>query len=185
MKKAQPWLLLTVVIIGMALAMYLQGRLWICACGYVLFWSGDINGTGNSQHVFDPYTFTHVIHGFLFFAAIQLLWPRLGEDWKLAGAVSLEAVWEMIENSSYVINRYRAETIALGYTGDTILNSMGDLLACALGIMLARRLGLGRTLVLGLAIEAVLLVTVRDNLLLNILMLLYPIDAIRTWQSGH
>jgi len=183
--KNLPWLFLTAAIIVMALAMYLQGRLWICACGYVLPWSGDINGPGNSQHVFDPYTFTHVIHGFLFFAGIQLLWPRIDETWKFAAALSLEAVWEMIENSSYVINRYRSETLAIGYTGDTIVNSIGDLLACALGIILARRLGVRRTVVLALAIEAILLVTVRDNLLLNILMLLYPIEAIRAWQSGH
>jgi hypothetical protein len=97
----------------------------------------------------------------------------------------LEIVWEVIENSTYIINRYRSDTIAFGYTGDTIVNSLGDIVACALGVALARRLGMSRTIVLTVIIELVLLITVRDNLILNIIMLLYPIDAIRTWQLGY
>lgn len=185
MKKALPWLVLAGVLMAMAAYMHLQGRLWICSCGSVLAWCGDINSEGASQHLFDPYTFTHIIHGFLFIALTHLLWPRLGEAWKMVAALSLEAVWEAIENSSFIIDRYRSETIALGYTGDTVVNSFGDLIACALGIVVARRLGVARTILLALIIETVLLITVRDNLLLNIIMLLYPIDGIRTWQSGH
>ena len=169
----------------MVLEMRQQGRLWICSCGYVLAWSGEVSGPGNSQHLFDPYTFTHVIHGFLFIALMQLLWPRLEETWKVVGALSLEAVWEAIENASYIINRYRSETVSLGYTGDTVVNAIGDVVACALGVALAKRLGVVKTIVLALAIEGILLITIRDNLLLNIIMLLFPSDTIRVWQSGN
>ena len=185
MKKAAPWLLLGTVLFIAAIALRLQGRLWICSCGYVAFWRGDINTGGNSQHLFDPYTFTHVIHGFVFIALVQLLSPRWGKDWKIAGALLLETLWELIENSTYIIERYRSETISLGYTGDTIVNSFGDVIACLVGVLIARRLGVARTIALALAIEIVLLVAVRDNLTLNIIMLFFPNDAIRGWQLGN
>jgi hypothetical protein len=105
--------------------------------------------------------------------------------WNFTVALCAEMLWETIENSSVIIERYRSETVSIGYVGDTILNSVGDVLACALGIIIARRLGLWRTLALAFVIELVLLITVRDNLLLNILMLFYPIDAVRAWQTGH
>jgi hypothetical protein len=167
-----------------AVALRWQGRFWVCSCGYVLAWSADIHSADNSQHLFDPYTFTHVIHGFLFVALVHLLWPRLTETWKFVGALSAEMLWEVIENTNVVIERYRSETISLGYVGDTILNSFGDILACAVGIILAWRLGTFRTVVLALIVEIVLLLTIRDNLLLNIIMLLYPIEGVRKWQAG-
>ena len=185
MKKAAPWLMLAGVLMIAVLAMRLQGRLWMCACGYVVPWCGDINSSGSSQHLFDPYTFTHVIHGFLFIGFVQFLWPKVRTSWKVAGAMALEALWEVIENSTYIIERYRSQTISLGYTGDTIVNSFGDLVGCAVGILVALRLGVAKTVALAIAIEVVLLITVRDNLLLNIIMLLYPSDAIRVWQSGQ
>jgi len=173
------------VLLGMIVALRLQGRLWTCSCDYVLFWSGNINSADNSQQLFDPYTFTHVIHGFLFAGVAYLLWPYLTGIWNFTVALCAEMLWETIENSSVIIERYRSETVSIGYVGDTILNSVGDVLACALGIIIARRLGLWRTLALAFVIELVLLITVRDNLLLNILMLFYPIDAVRAWQTGH
>ena len=185
MKKAAPWLMLAGALVIGALALRMQGRLWICACGYVALWCGDINSSGNSQHLFDPYAFTHVLHGFLFLAFVYLLWPRLEESWKVAVALALEAFWEVIENSTFIIERYRSQTISLGYTGDTIVNSFGDLIACVVGVVVARRLGVAKTIVLALAIELILLATVRDNLLLNIIMLIYPSEAIRAWQSGQ
>jgi Protein of unknown function (DUF2585) len=185
MKKAAPWLVLAGVLVFSSFILRFQGRLWICSCGYVVPWCGDINSSGNSQHLFDPYTFTHIIHGFLFLGLAQILWPRLEESWKIVAALSLEALWEVIENSAYIIERYRSQTISLGYTGDTIVNSLGDFIACAAGILVARRLGLARTIALGVAIEIVLLIAVRDNLTLNIIMLFFPSDAIRAWQSGH
>jgi hypothetical protein len=172
------------VFLGMVAALRLQGRLWTCSCGYVLFWAQNINSADNSQHLFDPYTFTHLIHGFLFAGLVHFLWPKLTEIWNLTVALSAEMLWEAIENRTVVIERYRSETVSIGYVGDTILNSAGDILACGLGIVIARRLGLWRTVALAVVIELILLVTVRDNLLLNIIMLFYPIDAIRVWQSG-
>jgi hypothetical protein len=185
MRKALPWLTLACVLVISAVALWVQGRLWICACGYVVPWCGDINSSGNSQHLFDPYAFTHVLHGFLFLGFVQLLWPKIAESWKIAVTLGLEGVWEVIENSTYVIERYRAQTISLGYTGDTIVNSFGDLIACAVGILVARRLGVVRTVVVAIVIELALLFAIRDNLLLNIIMLLFPSEAIRAWQSGQ
>ena len=185
MKRFLPWAVLTGVLCGMALQLRLQGRLWICACGYLLPWSADINSAGNSQHLFDPYSFTHVLHGFMFIALLHLVWPKVPEVWKIVGALSLEALWEVIENSSFIIDRYRAETISIGYTGDTILNSFGDLLSCALGAVVARKVGVVKTVVLAFIIEGVLLLSIRDSLLLNIIMLIYPIEVLKVWQAGQ
>src|ERR1043165_7768919 len=157
-KRLLPWGVLAGVLGVMALLLRLQRRLWTCACGYVLMWSGNINSADNSQHLFDPYSFTHVIHGFIFIGLVHLVLPRVPEVWKIVSALSVEALWEVIENSTFIINRYRAETISIGYTGDTILNSFGDILACALGAAVARRIGVVKTLVLAGVIETVLLV---------------------------
>jgi len=184
MKKSLPWLVLAGALAAMTVFLRLQGRIWTCACGYILFWSGDIHSADNSQHLFDPYTFTHVIHGFWFMGMAHLLWPRLTESWKASIALSAEALWEVIENSTIVIERYRSETISIGYTGDTILNSFGDVVACVVGAVVARKLGLVRTLILTAIIEVLLLLTIRDSLLLNIIMLFFPMDAIRAWQAG-
>ena len=173
------------VFLGMIVALRLQGRLWTCSCGYVRLWAGNIYSADNSQHLFDPYTFTHVTHGFLLLGIVHLLFPMLSEIWKFTVALSTEMLWEAIENTTVVIERYRSETVSIGYVGDTILNSVGDVLACVLGILIARRLGLTRTIALAALIELILLLTVRDNLLLNILMLVYPVEAIRAWQAGH
>lgn len=185
MKKFLPWVVLGGVLCAMAVQLRLQGRFWICACGYVLAWSGNINSADNSQHLFDPYSFTHVLHGFMFIGLVHLLWPRLAEAWKIVGVLTVEALWEVIENSAFIINRYRAATISIGYTGDTILNSFGDILACTLGALVARKLGVVKTLVLAGVIEAILLISIRDSLLLNIIMLIHPIEAIKVWQAGH
>jgi hypothetical protein len=184
MRKAAPWLLLGGVLLVSAITLRVQGRFWICPCGFVAFWSGAINGAGNSQHLFDPYTFTHVLHGFLFIGLVQLLWPRAAESSKIVAALSLEALWEIIENSTYIIERYRSDTVSLGYMGDSMVNSFGDLIACLVGALIARKLGVAKTILLTIAIEIALLIAVRDNLTLNIIMLLFPSDAIRAWQLG-
>jgi hypothetical protein len=185
MKKALPWLALAIVIATMAIENRAQGRLWACSCGSIRVWVQNPNSAETSQQLFDPYTFTHILHGFLMLGFVQLLLPRLSETWKFVLALSAEAVWEMIENTAFIVQRYRSETVSLGYTGDTILNSFGDIFACAVGVLLARRLGVAKTVVLTVTIELVLLITIRDNLLLNIVMLIYPSDAIRHWQLGH
>lgn len=165
-----------------ALMLRLEGRLWFCACGSIQLWSGKICSANNSQHFLDPYSFTHVLHGFLFFWVIAWLLSRLRANWQLALAVAVEAGWEVFENTNFIIDRYRSETAALGYTGDTVVNSFGDILCCLLGFIVARRLGLRRSLVVFAILELVLIVWIKDSLLLEILMLVVPIDTVRAWQ---
>jgi hypothetical protein len=184
MKKYLPWLVLGGVLCAMTIQLRLLGRLWSCACGFMSVWAGNVNSAENSQQLFDPYSFTHVLHGFMFFGAVHLLWPHLSTVRKMVATLSIEALWEVIENTPFIIERYRSETVSIGYTGDTILNSFGDIAACALGAVVARQLGVVKTLVLAAMIEAALLVTIRDSLLLNIIMLIYPVDALRVWQAG-
>lgn len=162
----------------------LEGRRWWCACGEWSLVSADAWGSHNSQHLFDPYSLTHMLHGVLFCGALALVVPRLGSAWRFAASVILECLWELLENSPLVIDRYRTATAALGYTGDSVLNSVGDVVSCAAGFWLARRLGWWRSIALVAIIEVGLLFWIRDNLTLNIIMLIYPIDAIRLWQAG-
>jgi hypothetical protein len=150
-----------------------------------LLWAGDVWSSDNSQHWLDPYSFTHILHGFFFFWLIVGLLPRLSFAWQLWFGLLIEGIWEVVENSAAIIERYRAVTVSLGYTGDTIVNSLADIAVCGLGFWLARQLGWRRTLAIFIVVEVVLLVWIRDGLLLNLLMLIYPIDAVRTWQSVH
>ena len=165
-----------------ALMLRLEGRLWFCACGSIQIWSGQICSANNSQHFLDPYSFTHVLHGFLFFWLIAWLLSRLRANWQLALAVAVEAGWEVFENTNFIIDRYRSETAALGYAGDTVVNSFGDILCCLIGFIVARRLGLRRSLVVFAILELVLIVWIKDSLLLEILMLVVPVDTVRAWQ---
>jgi hypothetical protein len=181
----RPALFILALLIVTALVLHWQGRLWLCSCGYFLIWTSNAWSADNSQHLADPYSFTHVLHGFIFCWLLWAIFPKWPLRWRLCVAVAAEALWEVIENSSYVIERYRAATAALGYQGDTVVNSVGDILFCALGFVLAERLGFRRSLALFFITEAVLLIMIRDSLLLNILMLLYPLDSIKAWQAGH
>ena len=185
-RRAGPWLVaLLALLAATALVLRAQGRLWSCACGRLLPWVSDAWGADTSQHFADPYTFTHVLHGVAFCGLLAWALPRL--DWPRRSllAVAAEAAWEIIENTDFVINRYREATAALGYTGDTVVNSLGDIAACALGFLLARALGPLRSVIFFVAVEALLLVWIRDSLLLNILMLVYPLDSVREWQTRH
>jgi hypothetical protein len=161
-----------------------EGRLWWCAGGGLTLWSGDAWGPHTSQHPFDPYSLTHVLHGVILCGLLSWLAPRLPAAWRLCLAVALEAAWEVIENSNVVIDHYRTATAALGYRGDTVVNSLGDILSCVVGYLLARRLGPWWSLALFVVIEVVLLIWIRDSLALEVLMLLYPIAAIKRWQGG-
>ncbi len=186
MKRVLPWLAIVVVLVATVYQLRSQGRLWWCSCDYILLWSGDPWSSDNSQHLLDPYSFTHVLHGFALCGLLAWLAARLSLVWQLWLAVAIEALWEVVENSEFVIRRYREETAALGYQGDTVVNSLGDILVCGLGFLLARRLGLRRTLALFAVTEVTLVFLIRDSLLLNVLMLIYPIDAIKAWQAaGH
>lgn len=182
------WLWAAVLVTLLALTAALlrwQGRLWACACGYVLLWTGDAWSGDTSQHLFDPYAFTHVLHGIVFCGLLAWGLPRVTLTRRFLLAVAAEAAWEVVENTRFVIERYREATAALGYTGDTVINSLGDILACAVGFAAAARLGLVRSILLFLLVEIVLLVTIRDSLLLNIIMLIYPLEDIRQWQTAH
>jgi hypothetical protein len=165
-----------------ALLLHLEGRLWICSCGKVLIWAGNTCSSDNSQHFLDPYAFTHVLHGFAFFWLLAWLASRLKPNWQLLIAVAVEAAWEVFENTQFIIDRYREETAALGYNGDTVVNSFGDILCCIVGFLVARRLGLRRSLVLFIVIEVILIIWIKDSLLLQILVLIYPTEAIKAWQ---
>jgi hypothetical protein len=178
------------------LVLLFMGRIPICQCGYVSLWHGQVNSAGNSQHLSDWYTFSHVIHGFGFYGLLWLAGRRFappkpsGErGWpigiRLALAVVLESGWEILENTDMVINRYREATIALDYYGDSVLNSLSDIGAMVLGFALAARLPVWTIVVATVVMELAVGYLIRDNLTLNILMLLYPLDAVRQWQAGR
>ena len=186
MGRMLPWLAMAAVLAGGVYQLRQQGRLWICSCDYVLLWTNEYWGPNTSQHLLDPASFTHLLHGFVLCGLLAWAVPRVPVVWRLWMAVTIEVLWEVLENSEFVIRRYREGTAAFGYHGDTIVNSAGDLLSCGLGFLLARRLGFRRALVVFVAVEAALAVWIRDGLLLNVVMLIYPIDAIEAWQAaGH
>jgi hypothetical protein len=174
-------LLVMVVTGGLELAM---GRPLKYRNGPVRLWSGNINSDQNSQQISDPYTFTHITHGAAFYGVTKLLMPGAATSTRLLVATGIEAAWEAYENTDTVVERYRTETISLGYYGDSVINSAADILACIFGFFLTSRLPRAATITWVIVVELMLLFWIRDNLTLNILMLVYPIDAIRNWQAG-
>ena len=176
------WLALVGILALTAYQLHRQGRRWWCACWPL---RRVVVLPEHSQHLFDPYSFTHVLHGIILCGLLGLALPRLAPAWRLWLAIAAESLWEVVENTAFVIQRYRAATAALGYEGDSIANSLGDIVSGALGFVIAWRLGMRWSIVLFIAIELVLLFLIKDNLTLNIVMLIHPSESVRAWQMRH
>ena len=167
-----------------ALVLHLLGRVWICSCGTVRLWVGDIHSSELSQQMFDLYTPSHIIHGMIFYGLLHLLLPRTPVLARLAIAAGIEVAWEIAENSPLVIEEYRKQATAAGYTGDSILNSLLDTVSMMTGFALARLLPWQATVGLALLAEVVVGATVHDNLTLNILNFIHRFPAIEAWQKS-
>ena len=183
------WLTMA-LFIAMLLIELAMHRPPICTCGTVKLWWGVVQSSQNSQHIADWYSFSHIIHGLLFYFFAHILWRRWHwfggkpASWALPIAVAFESFWELLENSPIIIDRYRAVTVSLGYAGDSIVNSLSDIGFMALGFWIASKLPWQASLALAIAFELFTLAMIRDNLTLNILMLVWPLDAVRRWQAA-
>jgi len=179
-----PWLVIvTGTLLGLVL-LRLMGRPWWCACGEWSAWGGEVNSRHNSQHLLDFYSASHVLHGFLFWWGLQHVVPTAWMRWQLPAAVLLEVAWELAENSPFIIQRYRQATFALGYEGDSVLNSLMDIVCAGVGFVIARRLSWIQGVAAFVVVELLLVWMIRDNLTLNIMMLLFPLPALKAWQMG-
>jgi hypothetical protein len=182
-RRLSPYLVTFGIILLAAAWLLWIGREPWCKCGYVKLWHGEVISSENSQHLSDWYTPSHILHGFLFYGLLWLVARRLSFGWRLAIATAVEAAWEVVENSDTIIERYRAVTISLDYYGDSVLNSVADIGAMVFGFWLASRLPIWVTVSLVVVVEGVTMWLIRDGLALNILMLIYPIDAVSDWQA--
>lgn len=179
------WLVMAAVFLIVQIAtLALMGRIPICECGYVKLFEPGVNTAGNSQHISDWYTPSHIIHGFLFYWLAIVVLPRASFGARLTLSVVVEAAWELLENSPIIIDRYRTATMAIGYQGDSILNSAMDTVAMGLGFLFAARAPVWLTIALAIGFEVVTAIVIRDNLTLNVLMLVWPLDAVREWQAA-
>ncbi len=178
------------VFLGTAAILLAMGRPPICECGTVKLWWGVVQSAQNSQHIADWYSFSHMIHGLLFYGGAHLLWRKwrwfggLPMRWALPLAIALESSWELLENSPLIIDRYRAVTVSYGYVGDSIVNSMADIGWMVVGFWLASRLPVRASIAMAIVFELFTLAIIRDNLLLNVVMLVWPVEAIRVWQAA-
>jgi hypothetical protein len=179
-----PYLVTFLIFVATALWLAWSGRVLICQCGYIKFWHGDNFSAESSQHLFDWYSPSHLIHGLLFYAVLWLVARRVPVGWRLAIATAVECLWEVVENSDAIIERYRSVTISLDYFGDSVINSVADVVAMWVGFALARVVPVWAAVAIVVGFEVLTMIVIRDGLALNILMLLSPLDAVRTWQAG-
>lgn len=179
-----PWIVSAAILLAMCGWLLWIGRVPICECGYVKLWHGETMSSENSQHVSDWYTPSHIIHGLLFYAALWLVSRRLSVGWRLAIATAVECLWEAVENSDAIIQRYREVTISLDYFGDSVLNSAADVVAMWFGFWLARIMPVWASVALAVFFEVLTAVIIRDGLALNVLMLVWPLESVMEWQSG-
>lgn len=178
-------ILLVPLLLGLqASVLVLMGQPLISASGTITFWNGVVLGSENSQQITDWYTFTHILHGFLFYFVLARLWPGALPIMRLSVAVGLEAAWECFENTPWLIEHYRQQALALGYTGDSVINSLADTVAAGLGFVAAWRLPVAMTILIGAGFEILLAIAIHDGLTLNIINLIYPIEFIRAWQMS-
>ena len=181
---AKHWGWVAGIAILMAMTLLWLGRTPICTCGYVKLWHGQVMSSENSQHLLDWYTPSHILHGLAFYFGLRYLVPRLSVGWRLVIASVIEAGWEVVENTSWIIDRYRGETAALDYFGDSIINSSADFAAMVVGFLIAMRAPVWVSVALFIAAEVIVGYIIRDGLMLNIIMLLWPLEAIKQWQLG-
>jgi hypothetical protein len=174
---AKHWGWVAGIAILMAMTLLWLGRTPICTCGYVKLWHGQVMSSENSQHLLDWYTPSHILHGLAFYFGLRYLAPRLSVGWRLVIASVIEAGWEVVENTSWIIDRYRGETAALDYFGDSIINSSADFAAMVAPVWVS--------VALFIAAEVIVGYIIRDGLMLNIIMLLWPLEAIKQWQLGN
>ena len=172
------------ILLASIISLQLLGRVWWCEAGDYSPWSWVVNSRHNSQHLIDPYSFTHILHGILEFWLIGLVFSKIPMAWRFVIAIIIESSWEIIENTNYVINRYREATISLDYYGDSVANSLFDIVCCGVGFAIAYRVRFWWSAAIFIATEAILLIMIRDSLLLNMLMLVWPLDSVKQWQVG-
>lgn len=164
--------------------LFLFGQPPICTCGYLKFWEGVVLSSGNSQHLTDWYTFSHIVHGFLFYLLLWVIFPKMSIGKRLLIAIGIEISWELIENTPMVIQRYREQALAQGYTGDSIINSVFDTLSMVAGFFMAKKWPIWSIILIGVGLELFTAYMIRDNLTLNIVNLIHPFQSISTWQAG-
>jgi hypothetical protein len=178
------WPGLVLALVAGAVYLHVQGRPWWCGCGEPWLWAGDVKSRHNSQHLFDPYSISHISHGLIFYGLAAWALPRLTFPQRLCVATLAEIGWELLENTQFIIERFRATNIAQGYEGDSIANVLGDTVAAVAGVFFARRFSVKASIALFIVTELLLLVWIRDGLTLSIIMLVYPIEALNQWQAG-
>jgi hypothetical protein len=183
-RSYRPLLGVAILIALQAFVLFLFGQPPICTCGYVKAWEGAVLSSGNSQHLTDWYTFSHIVHGFIFYGILKWLFPRSSAWQRILVATGVEVAWEITENTPWMINHYRQQALAQGYTGDSIINSVSDTFAMLGGFLLAWRLPAWATISIAICLEIGVGYTIRDNLTLNIVNLLHQFDFVKAWQSG-